>query len=409
MKQRPRRVLLHKLLLSGNRNRQFWPAVVLLCIAVTLMLCSVMLWAGYKDLLTGEYDNDSIGSAYLTISKEIPVDEKITEQKPQRFTVTEVRALNALPEVSDVGLFTAALFPVTVTLEGDGASFTTDLFVESVPERFIDNKPLDWQWESRNAEVPVIVSTEFLNLYNHGYAPNQGVPQITTGTIKSLEFSLTIGSGINTETFKARVAGFSDRISSILVPENFIAYGNKFYSDEQAVMPTRLIAEVTDPSANEFVSFIVARDYVVNKEQLRKNRMRTVVALAVKGIAALSCILLLFGCFAFYLYLANAFAKVGPNISLLLELGYSPRFLQRFLYIRLSLILLLVAIVCGVLAVIIQVRVAKYALGNELQINTFPSWEVWTALTAIILFFVVSLYLYVTHSINKNSPAMSEA
>lgn len=401
MKQRPRRAILRKLLLRGRVSNRFWPAFIILCVGTFLLLCSVMLWTGFRDLLSGKFNDDSIGSSYLTISKEIPVTEKITEQKPQRFTTTEIRALASLDEVQDVGMFTSALFPVEVTLEGENTSFSTNLFLESLPERFIDNRPLDWQWESRNAEVPVIVSTEFLNLYNFGYAPNRGVPQLTKGTIKTLDFKLTIGKGIDAETFKTRVAGFSDRISSILVPESFMQYGNQFYSEEQAALPTRLIVQLEDPSNESFISYIATRDYVTNNEQLRPNNIRKVADMLITGVGVLALLLLAFGCFTFYLFLESTMKQSARNIQLLLQLGYSPLFLRRFIYIRYLLIAGGVIISTGVMSIIAQVRMAKYAAEHNYVINTFPRWEVWAALGVVALLIGSTVFLVAERAVNK--------
>ena len=390
MKQKPRRILLRKLLLRRQGNKRMWPALIALCMGTVLMLYAIILWTGFRDVLAGKYKNESIDGTYLSISKEIPQQEKLTEQKPALFTNSEIRALSGLPGVQDIGMFTPGLFPVEVSFTGKDSKFSTSLFIEAVPDRFIDNKPIDWYWQYNSTEVPVIVSTEFMNLYNYGYAPNQGVPQLTKGTIRALVFNLKVDTGVYAEEFNARVVGFSDRISSILVPESFISFGNRYYSAAKKIQPSRLIVRVQDPSDELFVQYLEERKYVTNNELLRWNRMRTVVYTATAGMGLLAVILLVMGVMVFLVFAELAIANAKQNLQLLVQIGYSPRFLSRFMFVRYFFILLAVMLVAGVAVIIAQVRTAKAILPLNMHIATFPTWEVWAAL---VLIFVVLLVL----------------
>lgn len=399
MKQRPRRILLRKLLLRTQSNKRLWPALITLFAGTVMLLSAIILWTGFRDMLSGKYDKDSIDGTYLTVSKPIPHEGKITEQKQALFTNTEIRALGSLPGVEDIGMFTSGHFPVEVSFAGEHMSFSTNLFIETVPDRFIDNKPIDWYWQHSVKEVPVIISTEFLNLYNFGYAPNEGVPQLTRGTISSLVFALKVGKGENAEYFDARVVGFSDRISSILVPESFVAYGNMYLSDTTISQPARLILLVKDPSDELFANYIDERGYITNGELLRLNRLRTIVTAAAMGIGALSVILLVISGIVFLLFAELTLAKAEKNMRLLVEIGYSPRFLGRFIYIRYCLMLLAVMVAAGIATIFLQVRASKLVLEMGLYLGTFPSWEVWAALVLILILMAALIYRTVSKAL----------
>ncbi len=390
MKQRPRRVILRKLLLRRRGNKRLWPALLSLCLGTAILLYAIILYTGFRDALSGKYDKSSIEGTYLTISKQIDAEQEITKQKPALFSNTEIRALGSLPVVQDIGMFTSARFPVEVAFKGDSMQFSTRLFIESVPDRFIDNKPLDWYWQYTAKEVPVIVSTEFLNLYNYGYASNQGVPQLTMGTIQSLHFTLNIGTGNNAAEYTARVAGFSDRISSILVPEAFIQYGNKHFAPaQQEPQPSRLILKVKDPSDDLLVEYLHEARYETNNELLRANRMRTVVYAATLGMGLLAIVLLLMGGTVFTLFTELTVARAQHNMQLLVQLGYSPRFLSRFIFRRYVFIILAVMAAAGIVAIYAQVRTAKAALEMGIHIARFPGWEVWVALAVVTVVLLV--------------------
>lgn len=392
MKQRPRRVILRKLLLRRRGNKRLWPALLSLCMGTVILLYAIILYTGFRDALSGKYDKSSMDGTYLTISKRIDADQEITKQKPALFSNTEIRALGSLSVVQDIGMFTSAHFPVEVGFKGDSLEFSTRLFIESVPDRFIDNKPLDWYWQYTAKEVPVIVSTEFLNLYNYGYAPNQGVPQLTRGTIQTLRFTLKVGTGNDAAEYTARVAGFSHRISSILVPQSFIIYGNRHFApQQQEPQPARIILKVKDPSDELLMEYLHEAGYETNNELLRASRMRTVVYGATLGMGLLAIVLLLMGLSVFSLFTELTIARAQHNLQLLVQLGYSPRFLSRFIFRRYVFIVLGVMIAAGIAAIYEQVRTAKAALEMELYIARFPGWEVWLALgvvTAVLLLLV---------------------
>lgn len=400
MKGKAHRILLRKLLMRPGGNRRLWPAVIALFMGTVLLLYAVILWTGFNDVLSGRYDKGDIDGTYLTISKPIPSSENITEQKQNFFSNKEIRAMSSLPVVEDIGFFTPGLFPVEVAFTGEASRFSTNLFLESVPERFIDDKPLDWYWQYSSGEVPVIVSNEFLNLYNFGYAPNQGVPQLTQGTIKALTFTLLVGNGLDAEEFTARVVGFSDRISSILVPHDFIAYGNERYAAGKTQQPSRIIIRVKDPSDELLVQYLKESKYLVNKEMLRFNRLRTVMQAATLGIGLLATILLAMGAIVFMLFAELTLARASHNLQLLLQIGYSPGFLGRFMYIRYVFILFTVMLAAGIAAIVLQVRTAKYILTMDLHIATFPSWQVWAALTVVLLALLLLVYRVVIRGLS---------
>ncbi len=403
MKGKSRRILLRKLLMRPGGNRRLWPALIALFMGTVLLLYAIILWTGFNDILSGRYDNGNIDGTYLTISKPIPSRENITEQKQNLFSNKEIQAMSSLPVVEDIGFFTPGLFPVEVAFTGEASRFSTSLFLESVPDRFIDDKPLDWYWQYSSKEVPVIVSNEFLNLYNFGYAPNQGVPQLTQGTIKALTFTLLVGNGLDAEEFTARVVGFSDRISSILVPHDFIAYGNERYAAGKTLPPSRIIIRVKDPSDELLVQYLKESKYLVNKEMLRFNRLRTVMQAATLGIGLLATILLAMGAIVFMLFAELTLARARVNLHLLLQIGYSPGFLGRFIYIRYVFILFAVMLAAGVAAIVLQVRTAKYILAMDLHIATFPSWQVWAALVMILLALLLLVYRVITRSLGTKA------
>lgn len=391
MKHKPRRVLLRKLLVFAAGKKRMAVGIASILMGTFLMLFATITWTAFRSILADERPGDKSNATYITIAKEISTEGNLAEQKPQAFSRKEEIALRSLPGVTDIGRYIPGRFPVEVSLVGDTVKFSTRLFLEAVPERFLDEKPPDWRWQYRSRDVPVILSNEFLNLYNFGYAPNEGVPQLKGSTIKTLNFTLRIGAGADYEDFSAHVVGFSNRINSILVPESFIEYGNARHGSGQQIMASRLVLEVTDPSDSVFVAYVQNNNYSMNRELLRWSRLRELYDIALAGMVGLSVMVIFSVVLSFLLFARMTLSAARANAANLAVIGYSPAFLHRFMFVRYCLIIAAVLVLAAIMAVVAQVRVSKYLLQWRIEVPTFPALEVWICLAVLAVVYFISL------------------
>lgn len=382
--------ILRGLLLGGNHWGRLMSALVALCIGTTLLLLSVMIWWNFQELLSGKGDNDSLGSTFLTISKRV-TDAKMGKPQLTLFDNNEIDALRAAPQVQDVGVLVSNRFPVYATMN-NALGFSTDMFLEAAPDRFIDKKPQDWQWQP-GSDVPVILSSDFLNLYNYGFALSQGLPQLSEASVRAVSFNFKVGNGAQEQTYKAHVVGFSDRITSVLVPDSFINYNNRLYAPFAVTMPSRLVAKVKDPSDKAFADYLDKNDYLTNNEQLRWNKLRSVVEVVSGATGVLAILLMAIGTLVFVLFIELTIAKAQQSITLLLQIGYSPKMLSGFMMKRFFPLLLITAIVAIAIATGIQYYVSIRVRDMHLSLPALPGWPVWGALvvsTALLLALVAN-------------------
>lgn len=383
--------LLNKLLRHGKGKSRLWLSLAALVAGTTLLLVAVMMWWNFNEILSGKHDNDSLGSTFLTVSKRV-TNENMGKPDATIFTSAEIDAFRQAPQVQEIGALMSNRFPAYAIMNA-AVGFSTEMFLEAVPERFMDKLPEGWHWQEEETEVPIIVSKEFLNLYNYGFALSQGLPQLSESSIQSISFQLKIGNSIQGETMNARVVGFSDRISSVLVPEEFLMYGNRKYSPGVAIGPSRLIVKAKDPSDPQFVSYLEQHDYTTNAEQLRWNKLRSVVDVVATATGVLAVLLMGIATMVFVLFIELTIAKAQASIRLLLEIGYSPKFLSAFL-MRKFIPLMLGALLAAMLIALGIQYIAHYALGEmQLHIASVPGWPVWVAFgisTLVLLLFIVS-------------------
>ena len=380
--------LLRKLILNRNGKGRLWAALAAVCIGTTLLLVSVAIWWNFKELIDGKRDNDSLGSTFLTISKQV-TNENMGQPTATSFSAAEIEALRHAPEVQDAGILTGNRFPVYAVFS-NSVGFSTELFLEAVPERFMDNKPASWQWQPGSNRVPIIISTEFLNLYNYGFALSQGLPQLSESSIQSIAFELRVGRGMYTESYMAQIAGFSDRISSVLVPESFITYCNDTYAPGVQAAPSRIIVKAKDPSADAFISYLKDHNYTTNAEQLRWNKLRSIVTIVTGATGLLAALLMGIGILVFILFIELTIARAQPSIQLLTELGYSPKYLSRFIAARFLPLMGGAVVVALLLAAGLQFAAAIWGTNLQLNLAPLPGWPVWAAwVVTLLLFYVI--------------------
>jgi hypothetical protein len=381
--------LLKKLLLNKGNNSRLWVSLLTLCIGTTLLLLSALLWWNFKELLEGKHNNDSLGSTFLTIGKKV-TDQNMGNTHATLFNIAEIEELKNAPEVQDVGVLTANRFPV-YAIFSDKVGFETEMFLEAADDKYIDTKPSDWQWQPGNQDVPVIISSDFLNLYNYGFALSQGLPQLSESSIKSVAFELKIGRGLQTISYRAHVAGFSDRISSVLVPQSFIKYGNELFAPGSIIEPSRLIVKAKDPSDSKFINYLKEKGYTTNNELLKWNKLRSVVEIVASSTGVLALVIMSISILVLILFIELTIAKAASSLSLLLAIGYSPRYLRKFMT-RQFLPLALGAISLSLVTVlVIQVLIAQKVKNLNLILPLMPGWPVWLAfsISCLLVLFTV--------------------
>ena len=128
-----------------------------------------------------------------------------------------------------------------------GRAMGTMLFFESIPTEFIDVADRDWKFDPSKPEVPVIMSRDYLSLYNFGFAASQGLPQISEGIVSKVPLQFTLRGNGHNETLKGRIVGFSNRLNTIVVPQDFMKWSNERYGSGIERNPSRLIVEVNSP------------------------------------------------------------------------------------------------------------------------------------------------------------------
>ena len=387
--------MLKKLLMRTQHSSRLWAALIALCIGTTLLLLSVMIWWNFSELLYGNKQNDTLGSTFLIIGKRV-TQQNMGIANATVFQQTDIDSLKSAPQVQEVGVITSNHFPVYAIMGGK-LPLATDLPLESVPDRFIDKLPEDWKWQPGSRDLPIIVSSQFLDIYNYVFAPSQGLPQLSEASVKSIALNLKVGEGEKAEVFSAHVVGFSDRIGSVLAPQSFIDYGNKVHAKSGlATAPSQLILKAKDPSDVKFGNYLQQHDYATNSQNLRWSKIRAIVEVVTSATGVLALLLMGIGTLVFILFIELTIARAQHSLTLLLQVGYGPKYLSGFMIRRFLPMVLGTVIVSMIITIVGQAIASTLVKAQGLVLPMLPGWPVWAAL----LVSTSILVLLVTRSIS---------
>ncbi len=315
--------ILDQILLSGKNKWQVIGAAVGAFIGLFLLLSALQLYFDLQRLVKG----DSSTEQFVLINKKVNLFNTLGARST--FSEEEINTLENQDFVESVGIFISNQFKVNASSQMLG--FYTELFFESIPDEFIDVSNSRWQWTKGNIDIPIILSRDYLALYNFGFAPSQGLPQFTPNTISKLSMDVNVsGNGLR-KTFQGRIVGFSDRINSILVPQSFMDWANENFGESQKPQSSRLILKTNNPYSSELSDFLKQNNYEVSSGRLIGGQLTTLLQNIISIVAFIGIIIVLLSVLIFILNFQLTISQSKEDIRLLLQLGYKSRQISKVL------------------------------------------------------------------------------
>lgn len=210
-------------------------------------------------------DDSFIKSDFLVVNKKV-TSSNLWDDSGSGFTVSEIDDIRRQPWVRKVGGFSSTDYRVWASVDQGGRGLSTMLFFESVPDDFVDVEGDEWRFKEGDAVVPIVISKDYLALYNFGFASSAGLPQMSENLISGIPLTLSLSSedGSRTRRMRGRIVGYSSRLNTILVPESFMAWSNSELGRGMAVSdPSRLIIDVSSPGDVAIKDYLEAHDLEV--------------------------------------------------------------------------------------------------------------------------------------------------
>lgn len=334
----------------------------------------------YQDIAPVFTQGDSfIKKDYLVISKKIGLVGTFTGGN-SKFSKKEVEDLSNQSFVRTLGHFTSSQYRVDASMGIKGTlSFSTEMFFESVPDEFVDVASASWRFNPDSRVIPIILPRNYLALYNFGFAQSRSLPQISEGLIGMIDIAVRLRGNGRQEIFQGRVVGFSNRLNTILVPDEFMSWSNAVFAPNADVSPTRLIVEVNNPADEAIGTYLSKMNYETDQDKLDAGKMTYFLKLITGLVLVVG---LLISALSFYILILSIYLLVQKNtakLENLLLIGYSPqRVAMPYQLLAIGMNVLVLALVLALLLV-----VRNYYL--DLVLEIFPQMQIasmWPSLLA---------------------------
>ena len=315
-------------------------------IGLTIVLLAVQF---YRDVRPVFNDEESfIRKDYLIITRAVTGAGAMMGNNGE-FSDDDINDLEQQPWCRQVGRFLNSDFGIDAKLGvGSGHAMHTQFFFEAIPDEFIDIDPEQWGFSPTRPDVPVIISRDYLSLYNFGFAATQGMPRISEGQAEMIPLEFTFTGNGQRETMPGRLVGFSNRLNTVIVPEEFMEWANQRYGSGIALQPQRLVVEVSTPGDVKIEQYMDEHHYEVAGDKMSSSKANYFLTVISGIVIAVGVIISLLSFFVLMLSIYLLLQKNTRKLQDLLLLGYSPNQVSKhyiLLVIGLNACVLLFAIV----------------------------------------------------------------
>ena len=357
-------------------------------VGMTIIMLGIQFYTDTQAIY--ETEDSFMKADYLIINKKISSMTTITG-KSSAFTRPEVQDLESQEFVERLGMFTSSAYDVKASFRLDEkTSFSTEMFFESVPDEFVDVKSDEWHYEQGSHEVPIILPRNYLDLYNFGYAQSRNMPKLSEGILSAISLKIELSGGGMRDEYEGCIVGFSSRLNTILVPQNFMDWANEYYAGAKTKSPTRLIVEVNNPTDERITTYLQDNLYETDKDKLDASKQTFLLRIIVAIVMAVGLVI---SVLAFYILMLSVYLLVEKNstkLENLLLIGYSPSRVSmpyQLLTIGLNLLVLVIAFVTMLIVRNVYLEMFE---------SFFPDFETPSIMPSVLtggaLFIIVSIF-----------------
>jgi hypothetical protein len=263
--------------------------------------------------------------------------------------------------------------------------FGTDVFVQSINDKFIKIDAEKWNWNEGDEFVPIILPRDFLTMLNT-FASAKGIPQVSDEVAKSVDFRFRLYNEEGKKFQDVRIVGFTSEVSSILVPHSFMEYGNKNFKSKQPSKVTQLMLTVKENEFGKLEEFMNNRALETKEASKIVGKLKSVAGTLFSVLIAISIITVFLAGLVLIQYAQLLISKNEYEIRTLLRIGHAPKVITMKI---LRYFVIVFAIITGIsiLAfVLAKIYIDKMLIEGGIQIDTSLTAS---SLLAVLLAFIV--------------------
>ena len=279
-------------------------------------------------------------------------------------------------------------------------AFNSNIYVQSVHEDYLDVKTDHWDWDEGSKTLPIIMPRDFLMMMNN-FLSASNIPQLSDDLVLDLKIDLNIGPRNYRETIHARIVGFTNELSSILVPEYFLNWANQKYGEKEKEVISQLVVKSKDGQFGLLENYLEENEFESKKSQLLIAKLKSTLGVLLTIISAISLLAVFLSMLVLIQYLQLIMTKNDYEIRTLLRLGHAPnQLIKVFLRYFMSLFSV-VAVLSLLLFIPAKYYLQQIFISNGISLDSSLSIYLFLLVIFVFIVFALSIWLSTKKRIYK--------
>ncbi len=278
--------MLRKLLFRHQDRAQLFIAIVGAFLGMTFLITSIHYLIKVNEFGEGA---DILGPNTVIVQKKVSNSNTLNLARTD-FSESELNSIRKEPFIEEVQAVETNNFDVSFeTADKLVPRFRSDVFIQTVDPDFLDVKSSKWVWKEGDTIVPIIMPREFIVMLNT-FMSASGIPQVSDELAKDINFKFTLSNETSKEWVNARIIGFTNEVSSILVPESFMHWANDTYGVDDNKRITQIMISGKESEFGLVEELLKKRHLESRNGQMVIGRLKSMVSTLILIVLGISLI-----------------------------------------------------------------------------------------------------------------------
>lgn len=376
--------MISKLLFQGQNKKQLLIASLGLFLGILFLLISIHYWVKIQEI--GK-EGEVLGTNTLIVQKKVSNSSSLKLSKTD-FSLNEILKIKSESFIKNVAPIKSNNFNVSFqTSDPLVPYFRSDIFIQALDKEFLDIKIKNWTWDSEIDEVPMIMPREFLVMLNT-FMSAKGIPQVSDELAKEIKFQFKIWNKNKVKYFNVRIVGFTNEVSSVLVPMEFMDFSAANFGGGESQKVTQVIIQGKEGEFGLVEKLLIKRGLEPKKSQLIVGRLKSVVQTLFIVVLIIALTTLLLSSLILIQFLQLLVSRNSYNIQTLIRIGFDHKKMIK-LFVK-YLVLFFAAVSFFTIVVF---GLVKFSIDGLFQKGGLYLSDSFSFLSLFILFFVFLLFV----------------
>jgi hypothetical protein len=380
--------MIQKLLFRNQDRRQLIIAMLGAFMGITFLITSVHYLIRLNEFGKG---SEILGPNTIIVQKKVTNSSSLALTKTD-FSEREIEKMAKLPFIEKVKPVLSNNFDVSFeTADPLVPRFRSDVFVQTVDPSFLDVHSKKWHWKEGDAFVPIIMPRDFLVMLNT-FMSASNIPQISDDLAMDIRFKFTVSNQTKKVWVDARIIGFTNEVSSILVPESFMAYGNEQFSLGEEKKITQLMISGKENEFGKVEALLKEKGLESKNAQMVAGRLKSVIGTLLLVVMGISIIAVFLSGLVLIQYMQLLMSKNEYEVRTLMRIGYAPKILIHTIFLYFVKIFGIIAGLGLGSFFILKYFLDEMFTTGGIYLNTAVSFATFVVLASVYFIFALASY-----------------